>query len=65
MRPVHSVLTPVPPPGAPAVSDERCFGGDDAGRLCAQQPAHGVQHARVQVADCHIADVVGLEGWAA
>ena len=63
-RPVHSALMPEPLPGVPVLNDER-LSGDDARRLRAQQPAHGVQHARVHVADGHVADVLGLKGLAA
>lgn len=60
VSPVHSAPALVPPPGAPVLHDEG-FGGDDAGRPRAQQPAHRVQHARVQVTERHAADV-SLQG---
>lgn len=60
MRPAPA---PVPPPRGP-VPDDEGLGGDDARGLRAQQPAHRVQHARVQVADGHAADVVGCKGLA-
>lgn len=63
VRPVHPALAPEPPPGLPG-PDGR-LGGDDARWLQAQQPAHGVQHPLVQVADRHVANVFGLTALAA